>query len=120
MPAVDLRIALYRRLARLEDPAALGDFAEEMHDRFGEPSDEFRHLLALVRLRCLCAAAGVARLDAGPRGAAFRMRDPAAVPEFARRVGGTVKEERAVVLVDGGTASARVAALTKLLCAPAA
>ena len=115
VPEADLRISLYRRVARMRDAATVDDFAEEMHDRFGATPDELRHLLALVRLRCQCVAAGVARLDAGPRGAAFRLHDPAGLDALARRVGGAVKEERVVVAAEGNTASARVAALAGLL-----
>ena len=115
VPEPDLRIALYRRLARLDRAADVDDFADELHDRFGEPPDELVHLLSLTRLRCLCAETGVAQLDAGPRGASFRLRDPAGVSELAQRFGGKVKDSRVIVTAPPGTAAARVAHLIEMM-----
>ena len=115
VPEPDLRIALYRRLARLGTPGAVDDFADELHDRFGDVPAELSHLLALVRLRAHCAEAGVQRLDAGPRGASFQPWGVIALPALQDRLGGTLKADRVIVALPGATAAARVAALTEML-----
>ena len=61
IPEADLRIALLRRLARLEDVASLHRFAIELEDRFGPLPLPTRRLLTLHRLRLLCRTHRIAR-----------------------------------------------------------
>ena len=105
VPEPDLRLALYRRLARLATLADVDDFAHEMADRFGDASPSLHALLDLARLRVACRALGVARLDAGPRGAALVVGDAA---DVAAHLGGTVRDGRVMLPVAGATAAARV------------
>ncbi|MGI4948497.1 MAG: helicase-related protein [Janthinobacterium lividum] len=71
IPEEAVRLALYGRLARLGDTAALDAFEAELEDRFGTLPDEARLLLATARIRRLARGAGVARVDAGPAAIAF-------------------------------------------------
>ncbi len=98
VPEPDLRLDLYRRLARMTDPAAVTDFAEELRDRFGELPAEVVALLDLARLRAWCASHGIARLDAGPTAVAFTLADPVAVKlvMLAAQTSGTVKDDRVI------------------------
>ncbi|MFH5944690.1 DEAD/DEAH box helicase [Roseomonas xinghualingensis] len=78
-----LRVELHARLAailRRGDAVALGDFAEELADRFGPPPEPAANLLALARLRVQCHRLGIAKLEVGPNAAAatFRGKPPAA------------------------------------------
>jgi transcription-repair coupling factor (superfamily II helicase) len=66
---LNLRMGLYRRAAALATPADIDSFAAELIDRFGKLPEEVSHLLDTVRLKQLCRAAGIARIDAGPKGA---------------------------------------------------
>lgn len=49
-----LRIEVYRRLARLRDPAKLADFRTELRDRYGEPPEPVEWLLRTTEIRLLC------------------------------------------------------------------
>ncbi|WP_420137643.1 helicase-related protein [Sphingomonas sp.] len=74
IPEPEVRVALYTRLARIEDNAALDALEEEMADRFGALPAEAEALIALARIGCLARAANVARIDAGPGGIALTPR----------------------------------------------
>ena len=79
---LDVRLALYRRVARLEDSAEIEEFFDELADRFGPAPEEVRHLLDIVAIKRLCRGAGVQRIDAGPKGAVLTFRaDTAVSPE---------------------------------------
>ena len=72
---LDVRLALYRRVARLEDRSEIEEFIEELADRFGPAPEEVIHLLDIVAIKRLCRSAGIARIDAGPKGAVLTFRD---------------------------------------------
>ena len=65
---LDLRLTMYRRLASLEEAADVEAFAAELIDRFGPLPDETEQLLKLIGIKQLCRQAGVAKVDAGPKG----------------------------------------------------
>ena len=65
---LDLRLAMYRRLAKLENSDEVEGFAAEMIDRFGPVPDETENLLKLVAIKQLCRSANVEKLDLGPKG----------------------------------------------------
>lgn len=77
----DIRIGLYGRLARLKDRRELDGFEDELADRFGEPPDEARRLLALARLRVLAKEVSVRRVDAGPAAIALTLQAGVVPPE---------------------------------------
>ena len=66
---LDVRMSLYRRLADLDEGDELDAFAAELVDRFGPLPDEVRQLLQIVAIKRLCIAAGVEKVEAGPKGA---------------------------------------------------
>jgi len=66
---LQLRLGLYRRLSALETRSEIDAFAAELVDRFGELPAEVDHLLDVMEIKGLCRAAGIARVDAGPKGA---------------------------------------------------
>jgi transcription-repair coupling factor (superfamily II helicase) len=70
-----VRLALYRRLADLDDERDIDAFAAELVDRFGSLPEEARHLLDTVVLKGLCRRANVAKIEAGPKGAVLSFRD---------------------------------------------
>jgi transcription-repair coupling factor (superfamily II helicase) len=70
-----VRLALYRRLAEIEDERDIEPFAAELSDRFGTPPPEVEHLLQIVAIKTLCRRANVEKVDAGPKGAVVAFRD---------------------------------------------
>jgi transcription-repair coupling factor (superfamily II helicase) len=72
---LNLRLALYRRVADLRDVEAIDAFGEEMIDRFGPMPEEFDHLLRIVHVKGLCRKANIAKLDAGPKGVVISFRN---------------------------------------------
>jgi transcription-repair coupling factor (superfamily II helicase) len=72
---LNVRMALYRRLATLEDRADIDRFAAELIDRFGPLPEEAQHLLEIVAIKHLCRAAMVEKIEAGPKGAVLTFRN---------------------------------------------
>jgi transcription-repair coupling factor (superfamily II helicase) len=72
---LDVRMALYRRLGRLEEEAEIDGFAAELVDRFGPMPAEVDHLLEIVAIKMICRRAGIAKIDAGPKGAVITFRN---------------------------------------------
>jgi transcription-repair coupling factor (superfamily II helicase) len=70
-----VRLALYRRLAEIEDEREIEAFGAELTDRFGSPPPEVEHLLQIVAIKSLCRRANVERVDAGPKGVVISFRD---------------------------------------------
>jgi transcription-repair coupling factor (superfamily II helicase) len=74
VPDLDVRLGLYRRLSALEDSGQVDAFAAELIDRFGELPSEVHHLLEIVTIKNLSREAGIARVEAGPKGAVLSFR----------------------------------------------
>jgi transcription-repair coupling factor (superfamily II helicase) len=114
VPDLDLRLALYRRLSGLSTKVELEGFAAELIDRFGPLPREVDTLLVVVRIKALCRRAGIARLDAGPKGAtvAFhrdRFASPAGLVDFLKaRPGSRVQGNRLVLAADWPTPADRI------------
>lgn len=84
---LNVRMALYRRLGDLTEETEIEGFAAELVDRFGVLPVEVEHLLQIVAIKGICRAAGVAKIDAGPKGAVVSFRNdqfanPAGLVEF--------------------------------------
>ncbi|HUO93591.1 MAG TPA: transcription-repair coupling factor [Rhizomicrobium sp.] len=75
VPDLAVRMALYRRVATIEDRKEIDRFAAELIDRFGPLPDEVKHLLEIVAIKALCRAALVEKIDAGPKGATLSFRN---------------------------------------------
>jgi transcription-repair coupling factor (superfamily II helicase) len=86
-----VRLALYRRLAEIEDERDIEGFGAELVDRFGPLPIEVEHLLKIVAIKALCRRANVERIEAGPKGAVITFRDNSfANPE---RLVGFIREQ---------------------------
>ena len=77
VPELDLRMGLYRRLSSLDDRAQINSFAVELVDRFGKMPSEVKHLLDILTIKIDCLAAGIEKIDAGPKGAVVTFRNRA-------------------------------------------
>ncbi len=69
VPDLAARLGIYRRAARLADRDEIEAFAAELADRFGPVPAEVDNLLKVIAIKQSCKAAGVGKVDAGPRGA---------------------------------------------------
>jgi transcription-repair coupling factor (superfamily II helicase) len=72
---LSVRLALYRRLAQIEDEREIAAFAAELADRFGPLPNEVGHLTRIVAIKALCRRANVEKIEAGPKGAVLAFRD---------------------------------------------
>jgi transcription-repair coupling factor (superfamily II helicase) len=104
---LSVRLALYRRLAEIEDEREIDAFGAEMVDRFGKLPDEVEHLLQIVAIKALCRRANVEKVDAGPKGVVFSFRDntfsnPEGLVAFIREQGpgARVRPDMKVVFFD--------------------
>ncbi len=69
-----VRLGLYRRIGALTSDAESEALAAELVDRFGPMPEEVENLLQIVHLKRACRAAGVEKLEAGPKGMVFQFR----------------------------------------------
>ena len=93
---LQLRLGLYRRLSVLEQRSDIDAFAAELVDRFGELPEEVKHLLDVVEIKGLARQAGVAGIDAGPKGALISFRknqfaNPEGLVAFMQKARGRIK-----------------------------
>ncbi|MBO6604809.1 MAG: DEAD/DEAH box helicase, partial [Roseicyclus sp.] len=96
VPDLDVRLGLYRRLSQLTTKVELEGFAAELIDRFGKLPREVNTLLLVIRIKAKCKQAGIARLDAGPKGATIQFHNdkfanPAGLVEFVQDQRGLAK-----------------------------
>ena len=120
---LDVRMALYRRAAELADERAIEGFAAELIDRFGALPVEVENLLAIVALKQLCRKAGVAKLDAGPKGVVLSFRqdrfaDPEGLVRLINTNAGSMKlrpDHRLVYQRDWADGKRRLEGVRKLM-----
>jgi transcription-repair coupling factor (superfamily II helicase) len=91
-----VRLGLYRRLSVLVERSEIDAFAAELIDRFGPLPAEVENLLQVVQIKRLCLAAGIEKVDAGPKGAVVTFRgnnfgNARGLVDFIQRQSGTVK-----------------------------
>ncbi len=69
------RLGLYRRLSTITEAGDIDAFAAELVDRFGSLPEEVKHLLVVVQIKAMCRRAGIASVDAGPKGVVIGFRN---------------------------------------------
>jgi len=104
---LDVRLGLYRRLSALAKKIELEAFAAELIDRFGKLPAEVDMLLRVVRIKGMCRAAGIAKLDSGPKGAVIQFYQdkfisPSDLAQYLLDSRGTakIKDNKLIVLRD--------------------
>ena len=108
VPDLQLRMNLYRRLADLDTPEEIDDFAAELTDRFGQLPDEVDHLIKIVYVKSLCRRANVEKVEAGPKGVVIGLRgnefqNPAGLLNYIAEQGSMAKirpDQRIVLIRD--------------------
>ena len=115
VPDLDVRLGLYRRLSHLHTKTELEGFAAELIDRFGALPREVNTLLLVIRIKGTCKRAGIARLDAGPKGVTVQFHNdkfanPAGLVEFlqAQKGAARVKDNKIIVAADLPRAAERI------------
>jgi transcription-repair coupling factor (superfamily II helicase) len=93
VPEEEIRINLHARLHRLGDIAGLDSLEDEIADRFGPVPDEVMSLLATARIRVLCRALGIAKLEAGPQALALSLRPENGIRASLLRPSGDIEFE---------------------------
>ncbi|MDN3565392.1 transcription-repair coupling factor [Paeniroseomonas aquatica] len=91
-----VRLGLYRRIGTLASEAEVEAMAAELADRFGTLPPEVENLLQVVAIKALCRAAGVEKLDAGPKGVVLgfhrnQFRNPGGLISWVTAQKGLVK-----------------------------
>jgi transcription-repair coupling factor (superfamily II helicase) len=91
-----VRLGLYRRIGALASEAEIEAMAAELADRFGPVPTEVENLLQVVAIKALCRAAGVEKLDAGPKGVVLSFhrnqpRNPGGLVQWVAAQKGLVK-----------------------------
>ncbi len=128
VPDLSVRLSLYRRIADLIEAREIDAFAAELVDRFGPLPDEVKNLLDLVAIKRFCVAAGIEKIDAGPKGAvitfrANRFAKPEKLVRFIREKAGTMKvrpDQRLVYRRDWRDERARLRGVNHLVKSVAA
>ena len=91
VPGQKLRIEVYRRLARLRSTKKLGDFRQELRDRFGPIPEEAEWMLKLAELRLLAARWQVASLHRDKQDLVLAYRSERLANKVAGRGEGRLK-----------------------------
>lgn len=120
---LQLRLGLYRRLSSFEKRADIDAFAAELVDRFGPLPDEVTHLLDVMEIKGLCRSAGIAKVDAGPKGGVItlhkgRFANPEGLIAFVQNSRGTLKvqpDQRLVYRADWDLPEARLKGVRALI-----
>lgn len=93
---LQVRLGLYRRLSGLGDRTEIDEFAAELVDRFGELPPEVKALLDVMEIKAFCSTAGIAQIDAGPKGGVLQFRNdqfakPEGLVDFMQRSRGAAR-----------------------------
>ncbi len=100
VPGQKLRIEVYRRLARLRDPAKLADFRQELRDRYGPHPDPVEWLLRTTEVRLLCVKWQVASVHRHDHNLVFTYRNPDRAKQLVAASKGRLKivDEKSIYL----------------------
>ncbi len=63
IPGIDQRLNLYKRVSEIENESSTEDMLDELSDRFGDPPQEVKNLMEIVRLKMMLRECWVKRLD---------------------------------------------------------
>ena len=110
VPDLNVRMALYRRLNEMEGRPGIDALAAEMIDRFGPLPAEVENLLGVIEIKLACVKAGVARLEAGRKGALIsfqgdRFANPDGLMDYIARLGERAKvrpDQKLFIAADWG------------------
>ncbi|MGQ3671085.1 transcription-repair coupling factor [Xanthobacter sp. TB0136] len=118
-----VRLALYRRLADLQEDQDIDAFGAELTDRFGAAPPEVGQLLQLAKVKALARAANVEKVDAGPKGVVLAFRgnefaDPSGLVKLIANEGAAAKvrpDFKVVFMREWSSAEARLKGTIEVL-----
>ncbi len=122
VPDLGVRLSIYRRLSEAERPEDREALAAELIDRFGPLPSEADQLLKVVGIKGLCRQAGIAKIDAGPKGVVVAFRNdafanPAGLVQFVQKRSSDWRvrpDHKVVVKGEFETPETRLAAAEKI------
>jgi transcription-repair coupling factor (superfamily II helicase) len=85
VPDLNLRLAIYQRMAQMDSLSQVDELAQELTDRFQEPPPLARNLLYVVRLRVLALQAGVQSIATEDGQIVVRLKEGRELPADALR-----------------------------------
>jgi transcription-repair coupling factor (superfamily II helicase) len=85
VPDINLRLALYQRMAQMDNLSQVDELAQELTDRFQAPPPLARNLLYVVRLRVLALQAGVQSIATEDGEIVVRLKEGRLLPADALR-----------------------------------
>ncbi len=85
VPDINLRLALYQRMAQMDSLSQVDELAQELTDRFQAPPPLARNLLYVVRLRVLALQAGVQSIATEDGEIVVRLKEGRLLPADALR-----------------------------------
>ena len=120
---LSVRLSLYRRIAGLADRRESEAFAAELIDRFGPLPHEVENLLQIIAIKRACRAAGVEKVEAGPKGAVVTLRgnrfaNPAGLVELIQSQAGRLRlrpDQKLVYLRNWDDEAARLKGVAGLM-----
>jgi len=120
---LNVRLGLYRRIAALLESREIDAFAAELVDRFGALPAEVENLLDIIAIKQLCRAAGIEKVEAGPKGAVLsfhqnRFANPVGLVDFLQAQAGTAKlrtDQKLVVMRSWESDKERLTGVRRLL-----
>jgi len=102
------RLSFYRRISAMRKDEEIQAAAAEMVDRFGPLPQEVENLLTVVSIKNMCLAAGIEKIDAGPKGAVIALYQnkfsrPDQLVQYINNQRGTIKirPDQKLVLMRG-------------------
>jgi transcription-repair coupling factor (superfamily II helicase) len=114
VPADEIRIELYRRIARASRRDELESLEAEIEDRFGQRSQPVRNLLGIAGLRRRARRLGLGKIEAGERAIAVSFHDSVAAPP-PRPPDAELRGARLIVARESSSDEARLAAVAALV-----
>ncbi len=113
---LDLRLGMYSRIAKLKTNEELEAIAVEMIDRFGNLPEEVNNFLEIIKIKQQCIQAGIAKIDAGPKGVVItfhnnKFHNPEALISFIAKNPITTKirgDHKLVLLSEWKTSEERI------------
>jgi len=120
---LNVRLALYRRIADLQTREEIDSFAAELIDRFGKLPPEVDNLFDIVALKSVCRKACVEKVEAGPKGGTITFHNnifpnPDKLIEFIQSQSGTVKvkpDQRLTIIRPWNDLQVRVGGVRQIL-----
>jgi transcription-repair coupling factor (superfamily II helicase) len=85
VPDLNLRLALYQRMAQMESLSQVDELVQELTDRFQEPPPLAKNLLYVVRLRVLALQAEVQSMATEDGEIVVRLKEGRLLPADALR-----------------------------------